>query len=215
MQLERHLARQHGHAAGQGLVQDVHAVGQGLKKALFLGLENLGDALLVGLEFGVGLAHQRHQVGHQLVEKRRAFAQLVAMADGAAHDAALHIAAPLVGRHHAVADQKSSGADVVGNHAQALVAQVGAASLAGGGADQGIKQIDLVIAVHVLQNRRQPLQPHAGVHTGRWQRQQAAVSLHVELHEHVVPDLDVAVAILLGTAGRAARHLGAVVVKNL
>src|SRR5690606_37496947 len=61
----------------------------------------------------------------------------------------------------------------------------------------------------------QPLQPHAGVHAGRGQRLHAAVRLHVELHEHVVPDLDVAVAVLVRAAGGAAGDLRAVVVEDL
>ena len=81
--------------------------------------------------------------------------------------------------------------------------------------DQLIKDVDLVIAVYVLQDGRQALQAHAGVHAGRGQFDQAAVGLHVELHEHVVPDLNEAVAVFLGASGRAAGDVGAVVVKNL
>ncbi len=146
--------------------------------------------------FGIGVAHQAHQVRHQLVEERRLLAQLVAVADGAAHDAALHVAAAFVARDHAVAHQEGRGADVVGDHAQALVLQVLLAGLARGGLDQRVEEVDLVVAVHVLQDGGQALQAHAGVHAGRGQRLHAAVGLHVELHEHVVPDLDVAVAVL-------------------
>jgi hypothetical protein len=80
-----------------------------------------------------------------------------------------------------------------------------------GGLDERVEDVDLVVAVHVLQDRGQALQAHAGVHAGRGQLLDRAVGLHVELHEHVVPDLDVAVAVFIGAAGRAAGDLGAVV----
>ncbi len=136
------------------------------------------------------------------------------MPDGPAHDAALHVAAPLVRRDHAVADQESGGADMVGDHAQALVVQIGAAGLARSRLDQPIKKIDLVVAVHVLQDGGQALQPHAGVHAGRGQRRDRAVLRHVELHEHVVPDLDKAVAVFVGAARGAAGDVVAVVVED-
>jgi hypothetical protein len=69
-------------------------------------------------QFGIGLAHLGHQVGHQLVEEGLARAQLVAVADGAADDAAQHVAAPFVAGDHAVGDQEGAGADVVGQHLQ-------------------------------------------------------------------------------------------------
>jgi hypothetical protein len=157
VQFERHLAGQLFGAAGQRGVQNFHAVGQRFKKALFLGLQNLGDALALRLQAGISIAHEQHQVGHQLVEKGLFLAQLVAVADGAAHDAALHIAPALIAGQHAVADQKRGGANVVGNHAQALVAEVFLAGLAGGGLDQRVKDVDLVVAVHMLQDGGQAL----------------------------------------------------------
>ena len=163
---------------------------------------------------GIGVAHQAHQIGHQLVEERGLLAQLVAVADGAAHDAALHVAAAFVAGDHAVAHQEGGGADVVGNHAQALVVQVGNAGFAGCGLDELVEDVDFVVAVHVLQDGSQALQAHAGVHARRRQRHHRAVFLHVELHEHVVPDLDEAVTVFFGAAWRAAGDLWAVVVED-
>ncbi len=69
--------------------------------------------------------------------------------------------------------------------------------------------------MHVLQHRRQALQAHAGVDAGLGQLVHHAVFGAVELHEDVVPDLDVAVAVLVGRTGRAAGDVGAVVVEDL
>ncbi len=214
MQLEGDVARQDLRIASQRCIQNRHANFQRLEKTFFLGLQHSRDALLIGLQPGIGRAHQRAQVCHQLVEKRRFLAQLVAVADGAADDASLYIPTAFVGRVDAVADEKCGGADVVGDDKQRFVAQVFLAGFARGGLDQRVKNVNFVVAVHMLQDGGQALQAHAGVHAGRGQVAQRAVGLHVELHEHVVPDLDVAVAILLGRAGRAAGNVRAVVVED-
>ena len=103
---------------------------------------------------------------------------------------------------------------MVGNHTQTLVAQIFFTSFTRRRGDQFFKQVDLVVAVHMLENRGQPLQSHAGVHAGRGQRLDRAVALHVELHEHVVPDLDVAVTVGVGRPWRTARNAWAVIVEN-
>src|SRR5690606_11928879 len=59
------------------------------------------------------------------------------------------------------------------------------------------------------------LQPHAGIHAGRRQRMQLAVGGAIELHEDVVPDLDVAVAVLLRAAGRTTPDVLAMVKEDL
>ena len=69
--------------------------------------------------------------------------------------------------------------------------------------------------MHVLQDRSQTLQSHAGVHTGCGQFDERSIGLHVELHENVVPDLNESVAIFTGAAGGATGNVGAVVVKDL
>jgi hypothetical protein len=84
----------------------------------------------------IGHAHLGDQVGHHLVEEGGAGAQLVAVADGAADDAAQHVAAAFVARDDAVGDQEGAGADVVGQHLERRAVHVGIAGLAGGGLDQ-------------------------------------------------------------------------------
>src|SRR5690606_10869199 len=142
-------------------------------------------------------------------------AQLVAVAAGAANDAAQHVAAALVGGGHAVGDQEAAGTDVVGHHLERRLALIDAADGLGRGVGQVLEQVDVVVGVDVLQHGADALQAHAGVHAGRGQRMQFAVGGTVELHEHVVPDLDVAVAVFLRGAGRAAPDVLAVVVEDL
>src|SRR5699024_10492938 len=119
-----------------------------------------------------------------------------------------------VGRQHAIDDEEAAGTDVVGDDPQRLVAPVRGAGQLGGGGDEVLEQVDLVVGVHALQDRGQTLQAHAGIHAGRRQRLHFTVGLAVELHEHEVPDLDVAVAVLFRRAGRAAGHVRTVVVED-
>ena len=197
------------------LVEDPHARVQRLGEAFLLGQQRLLDQPLTGGEFGIGLAHQRGEGRHQAMEERPARAQHPAMAQRAADDPAQYVAPALVRGQHAIDDQEAAGADVIGDDAQRLVLQVGHAGEFGGLADQRLEEVDLVVAVHVLQHGRQPLQAHAGIDARRRQRHQGAVGLLVELHEHEVPDLDVAVAVLVGRARRAAGDVRAVVVEDL
>ncbi|KAG0924107.1 hypothetical protein G6F32_014040 [Rhizopus arrhizus] len=137
------------------------------------------------------------------------------MAQGAADDTAQHVTAAFVGRQHAVDDQERTGADVIGDHAQRLVLQVGRTGQLRRLADQRLEQVDLIVGMHVLQDRRQALQAHAGIDTGARQARHVAGGVALELHEHQVPDFDEAVAVLIRGARGAAGDMVAVVVEDL
>ncbi len=91
--------------------------------------------------------------------------------------------------------------------------------LARRGLDQRHEEVDFVVRVHVLLDRRQPLEAHAGVHARRRQRRHRELAvgglLPVELHEHEIPDLDVAVAVFVGRTRRPAPDRRSVVVEDL
>src|SRR5690606_32326729 len=157
-------------------------------------------------QLGVLLAHRLDRDGGQLVHEAGVpAAEQPQVADGAAQDAAQHVAAALVGGADAVGDHHRPAADVVGDDAQRHVgAQVAAVTRAGqlGGAVQDPAQgVGLVDVVDALQDRRHALQAHAGVDVLGGQ-----VALDVEvdlaadlaqlrLHEDEVPDLQVAVLV--------------------
>ena len=69
--------------------------------------------------------------------------------------------------------------------------------------------------MHALLHRRDALQTHAGVHRRLRQFRQLALGVAVELHEYEIPDLDVAVAVLVRRTRRAAGNVRPVVVKHL
>ena len=161
------------------------------------------------------VAHHAREIIDQFVKKRFFLSEFVAVAHRATGDTSQHIAASGVFRNHAIANQKGTGADVIGNHAQRRMHQIRRAGFARGRFDQRLKQIDFVIGVHVLQHRRQPLQPHAGIDGRLRQRNHRAIrDLAVELHKNEVPDFDKTIAVFAGRAGRSAGNVCAVIVKN-
>ncbi|TLD46759.1 MAG: hypothetical protein FAZ92_00935 [Accumulibacter sp.] len=196
-------------------LEDSHAVLDGLEEAHLLLPQHLDHACLAAQQLGICSTHLDDQVGHQSMEERRARAELVAVPDGAPDDPPQDVTAPLVAGNDAIGDQERAGADVVGEDAQRGAVEVGRRRFARGGGDEVDEEVDLVVAVHVLQDRRCPLEPHAGI--DRWLRQRVhdARLVAVELHEDVVPDLDVAVALLVRRSRRPARNSLAVVVEDL
>ena len=68
--------------------------------------------------------------------------------------------------------------------------------------------------MHALQNRCDSLQAHASVYGGLGQLQHLAIGSTVVLHEHHVPDFDVAITILFRRARRSTSHIRAVIVED-
>ena len=148
--------------------------------------------------------------------------------DRPAHDPAQHVAAALVGRRDAVADEHQRGADVVGDHPQPHVVGVRLAGRRARSARRSVLPVssaararigrdlvDLVEVVDALQQRRHPLQAHAGVDVLRRQLAEDREVLLVRarrrdlvLHEDEVPELQVPVLVdlraALGAVGGAA-----------
>ena len=80
--------------------------------------------------------------------------------------------------------------------------------------DKRLKRIGVVIPIHTLLDGRDALQAHACVDARLGKRSALAGCRLFELHEHVVPDLDVAV-ILSGGAAFFVRNGGAMIVVDL
>ena len=202
MQAEGGVARKLRRArARQGIefaLDNAHAVFDGGKKALLFLPQHGRHALLFLTQLRIRLAHRGHEIRHHAVEKRRTRAQLVAMAHRAADDATQHITTPLIAGNHAVRNQKRAGADMIGQHLERGRGQVGTGAFARGGADQGLEQVDVIVGLHPLQHRRNALQPHARIDGRTRQRMEHAVLVAAVLHENQVPDLNVAIAVLVG-----------------
>ena len=83
-----------------------------------------------------------------------------------------------------------------------------------GGRHDVLKEVDVVVGRHILQNGRETLQAHARVDVGTREAIQLAGSVAVKLREDEVPNLHVAVAVFIGAPRRAALNLRAAVVED-
>ena len=67
----------------------------------------------------------------------------------------------------------------------------------------------------MLQYRTDSLQAHTGIHGWFWQFLHGAVSMAVKLHEHDVPDFNIAVTILFRRTRRTTPNMITMIVENL
>ena len=119
MQGEGLFARQHGTLKLlEGLFQEALALAQRGAEALLLGQDELALELAVLDDLGVHMAHEAHNLVDVLVEERALDADEMRLHNGAAQQAAQHVAAALVGRQDAVGDHEGHRAAVVGNDTQ-------------------------------------------------------------------------------------------------
>ena len=137
------------------------------------------------------------------------------MSNRPANDSAQDVSPALVAGQHAIDDQKRTGTNVVGDHVQRARTVVVDAERIRDRRNEVRKQVDLVIAVHALHDRRHALEAHAGVDRGLRQRCHLALRRAIELHKDEVPHLDVPIPVLVGGARRAAFDIGTVIVEDL
>jgi len=207
VELEHGFAVEHAVFAMQRALQHFHAVLQRLGEALPLRLEHLGDALLRPRQLRIGLAITRDR-SRRGGGRRLGASELVAVADGAADDAAKHVSASFVSGYDAVHDKKRARTDVIGDHVQRIVREVFRPRLPRRSAYQVPEQVDLVVRVHALENGCDALQAHPRVHAGFGQGRHRALVVPIELHETRFQISIVAIAFVLARAGRAARIPG-------
>ena len=194
-------------AEGSASVERVHtfksfgehvvAVQEGLLETLFLKPEHCQDEVAVVDQFGIDLAHLIDGGVRDFAEEVALDADAPGVADGSADDAAQHIAAPLVAGNDAVRDEECHAASVLGDYADCVgvvgvVVALAADALDCG--DDGREQVGLIRCVDVLEDSHEAFEAHAGVHAGRGQVGARAVEVVVILHEHEVPEFDIAVA---------------------
>ena len=202
--------------AGLG-VQDCEAALQGAAKPSLLQAQGLGDEALGPGQFRVGLSHLAQQGRHEAEHHGLARAQKLGVAHGAAHDAAQDVAPALIAGQHAVRHQEGGGPQVVGDDpVGGDVARLGrTADRVAHGVDEDAEQVRVVVALHALEDRRHALQAHPGI-DGRARQGEAVARLDLlVLHEHEVPELEEAVAVLVRRTGRSALERRALVDEDL
>ena len=152
---------------GDGGVEQRRAGRERAAERLLLGVGDGGDAGEVGGELGVAGAHRVAGHRQQLGQGGVLDAEQLHRPDGAAQQPAQDVAAALVARRDAVADQHEPAAHVVGDdpqpHVVLVVAAVGHAGELGGAAQHRRDLVDLVHVVDALHQEGDALQAHAGV----------------------------------------------------
>ena len=141
--------------SGDHAVQQVDARGERAQERGLLLLDHFFDQSLLGLQLGELAAHLPDQSGNQAAERRLGEAEVgVAVAHGAAQDAADDIARLDVRRQLAVGDREGDGAQVVGDHAHGHVGlPVLAVFLARhlrDAADRGLENVGVVVRLLAL-----------------------------------------------------------------
>ncbi len=236
VQRERALAAEHGVArtsyVGGRLVEDRGAGAERLPEGVLLGVGDLRDPLPVAVQLAVRLAHLVAAHRQELGEHAVLGAEETHRAHRAAEQPAQDVAATLVARGHSVADQHHRAADVVGDHPEPdVVVVVGPVAARGqllGALDDRVHHVDLVHVVDALQEVGDALEAHARVDVLARQRADDVEVLlrphraQLVLHEHEVPELQVAVLELgrhLDPVGglelRVGAVLGSAVVEDL
>jgi len=182
------------------VVEDAEAGRERTLEALFLVGDGLLDEALLGAQVGVVPAHLLDHRGRYIRQERLVEPNQLAKAGGAAQDHAQHIAAALIARQDAVADEEGHGAAVVGDGAiaeQMLPAvRVALAEELLDAIHDRAKRIRVVIVVLALHDTGQPLQSRACVDARCGQGNHLSAGLLIKLHEDQIPDLQVFVVVI-------------------
>ena len=108
VQLERRLAIEHALAVhrSQFAFEDGHAVLDGGKEPILFLLEHIGHALFTADQLRISPTHLGHQIGNHAMEEGGAGTELVTVTDGAADNAAQHVATPFVAGDDTIGNQE-------------------------------------------------------------------------------------------------------------
>ena len=198
--LGRDLARALLPGALDDAGQDPLALLEGAPEVLLLRARPAMDRGRLGAELRVHVPHPLHHAVAELCDERPLDLEHLALADRAPQDPAQHVAAVLVRGHHPVGHQEGGGAAVIGQHAQRPggreVLPVAAARELLAELDQRAEVRGLEDRRHVLEDRRHPVDAQPGVDVLLRQLGERPVLVQLVLHEHEVPELEVALAVV-------------------
>ena len=216
-----HRVARHDRSAGRlDAVQQFLEAGQPAREhriePVLLGADGTNDRVALADELRIARAHLAHDDVDECVQERLAETELLPVTHRSPHDLAQHVATPLVRRQDAVRDEERHRPQMIGHDPHRDVRVVERSRRAGVGAAGAIRdrpqdrleKVRLVGRQLALNDRRDPLEAHARVDRLRGQRRQRAAFAAIELHEHVVPDLDVPFAVALDALCRPARSQG-------
>ena len=203
VELKDFLARDDGLAALPSVVshlrQHLQARFERFTKALFLVQGDIGRKDARGVELGIGVSHDVRNRPQHLVQKRLREAQHFPVARRSAYNAPQHVAAPVIGRHHSVAEQEAGGPGMISDHAHGYIVgwhdAVALATQCLDSGDERAEEIGVIVTQHPLHDGSDTLKAHAGVDARPRQWRELTLPIALELHEHEVPDFHVAIAV--------------------
>ena len=197
-----------GLVLGQQLGENLHAPVDGFGKVLLLGADDFGDIVLLLPQVLVLPLILMDDGVDDLIQEGLIHPQQLAVAGRPAEEPAQHIAPPLVGGQHPIADHKGGRANVVGDDPQGHVAGLAVPVMGAGDVRDLVgdvhHRVHIEQGVYILAHHSQPLQAHARVNVLLGQFGVVALPIVVKLGKDVVPDLHIPVAVTAGLAVRAA-----------
>jgi tetratricopeptide (TPR) repeat protein len=178
------------------LVETIQASIQSADEALFFGTDYFGHKACTLANFWESVAHEFGENRNNLVDDRFLLPEQAGVARRATQDTAQHVASPFVGRKGAVGNSEGEGAEMVGDdavrHPGHILCVWDPGELRDFG-DKWSKYIRIIIGANILQNGADALKAHARINMLIFERKQFARANAFKLHEHIVPDFDVAV----------------------
>ena len=211
---QEHLVARHGlcvaefsHDAGKAFEAGV----QRADKAFFFALDDACDEVLAFADFREGVAHRIGEHLHQLVDKGFLLTEQAGKAAGAAQNAAEHVATAFVARQGAIGNSEGDCADVVGNHAvrgAGFAIVVRNAREFSNLCDNRSEHVSIVVAGLALENSADTFETHTGINVLGLERNEGAVAHAFVLHEHVIPNFNVAVVFAIHALDRVLERFG-------
>ena len=198
----RPTARTPGSIPGSVAISGLEQLRSGVERPPELRLlagDDAEDLVASRRDVRVRLAHDVDDDRRRLGHERLAPPEQATVPHRPTEELAQDVAAPLVRGQHVVGDEERDCTRMVGDDlvAEALALEgvrVVTEELAHPGVDRG-EQVGVVVGRDLLEDARQALETEPGVDARERQRD-PTVGLLVELHEHEVPDLEPARAVL-------------------
>ena len=201
-------------------IEDLHAGVDGLCEVLFFDLDNLHNVVAALAQVAiVALIFTDNSFNH-FKQEGLINTQQLAMTSSTAQQTAQNITTTFVAGQNAISDHESRCTNVIGDNTQAhiglIALTVGSAGNAGNMVGDVHNRIHIEQAANALADNRQTLQTHAGVDILLCQLGVVALTVVIELGEHIVPHFHKTIAITARTAaGLTATKLLTTVVVDL
>ena len=189
-------------SATDHIVNQVDTRSQRTQERALLLRDNLLDQRLLSAQLGELVTHLLNQTCHQPAHKRFIETEVgITVTHCTAQNSTDNITCLHIRGQLTVSNRECNSTQVVGDYTHRNVALLIYAILLAAhicqALDRRLEYIGIVVRLLTLQNHTQTLEAHTRINVVLRQRLQRTVSLAVELHKYVVPDLDYLRVILI------------------